>query len=91
MTKAELISKVSEQTGQTQVATGKFLEALTNTVKEAVKSYEKKGDEVSIAGFGTFLKVNRAERNGVNPSTKEKIVIAAKSAAKFKPSATFLN
>lgn len=87
MTKAELIAKVAEQSGQTQVATGKFLDIFTQTVKEVVKN----DDQVSLAGFGTFLKVERKERNGINPSTKKPLVIPAKSAAKFKPSPNFLN
>ena len=87
MTKAELIARVAEQSGQTQVATGKFLDIFTQTVKEVVKN----DDQVSIAGFGTFLKIERKERNGINPSTKERLVIAAKSAPKFKPSPNFLN
>lgn len=87
MTKAELIAKVAEQSGQTQVATGKFLDIFTQTVKEVVKN----DDQVSLAGFGTFLKIERKERNGINPSTKERLVIAAKSAPKFKPSPNFLN
>ena len=87
MTKAELVAKVAAESGQTQVATAKFIDAFTATVKQSLKDYE----QVSLAGFGTFLKVERAERNGVNPATKERIVIAAKSAAKFKPSASFLN
>ncbi len=87
MTKAELIARVAEQSGQTQVATGKFLDIFTQTVKEVVKN----DDQVSLAGFGTFLKIKRKERNGINPSTKERLVIAAKSAPKFKPSPNFLN
>lgn len=87
MTKAELIARVAEQSGQTQVATGKFLDIFTQTVKEVVKN----DDQVSLAGFGTFLKIERKERNGINPSTKERLVIAAKSAPKFKPSPNFLN
>ena len=87
MTKAELIARVAEQSGQTQVATGKFLDIFTQTGKEVVKN----DDQVSLAGFGTFLKIERKERNGINPSTKERLVIAAKSAPKFKPSPNFLN
>lgn len=87
MTKAELIAKIAEETGHTQVATGEFLSAFTDTVKESVKNDE----QVSLAGFGTFLKIERKERNGINPATKEPLIIAAKSAAKFKPSPNFLN
>lgn len=87
MTKAALIAQVAEQTGQTQVATGKFLDAFTQVVKESVQNDE----QISLAGFGTFLKIERKERMGINPSTKEPLLIAAKSAAKFRPSPHFLN
>lgn len=40
---------------------------------------------VDIAGFGKFTVVERAERSGFNPVTKEKITIPASSAVKFKP------
>ena len=44
-----------------------------------------KGDKVDIIGLGKFETVERAERNGVKPQTKEPIVIPAKTAPKFKP------
>jgi len=44
-----------------------------------------KGDKVDIIGLGKFETVERAERNGVNPQTKQPIVIPAKKAPKFKP------
>ena len=47
----------------------------------------KKGDKVSLVGFGTFEKTKREAREGINPATKEKIQIAAKKVAKFKPGA----
>ena len=45
----------------------------------------KKGGVVSIPGFGSFKQHARAARTGVNPSTGEKIKIAASKQAKFKP------
>ena len=45
----------------------------------------KKGDDVSLIGFGSFGKVKRAARIGVNPSTGEKIKIKAKVLPKFRP------
>lgn len=87
MTKTELISKVAENSGQTKVATAAILESFTETVKASVKE----GEKVSLANFGTFLKVERKERMGINPSTKQPLHIAAKSAPKFKPSKNFLD
>ena len=43
------------------------------------------GDKVALVGFGTFSVSERPAREGINPATKEKIKIAAKKVAKFKP------
>jgi DNA-binding protein HU-beta len=45
-----------------------------------------KGEEVKVAGFGTFIVRSTAERKGINPKTKETITIAAKKSVKFRPS-----
>lgn len=47
----------------------------------------KGGDKVSLVGFGTFSVSERAERTGINPSTKQAITIPAKKVAKFKAGA----
>ena len=44
----------------------------------------KKGDKVSLVGFGTFETRKRAERNGINPQTKKAIKIPATNAPVFK-------
>ena len=56
--------------------------------EEIKKSVEKEG-ELSFKGFGTFKKVVRAERDGVNPSTGDAMHIPAKNVIKFKPSKNF--
>ena len=48
----------------------------------------KEGEQVKIAGFGTFEVKTRAERKGLNPSTKEEIVIAPSKSVGFKASKT---
>lgn len=58
-----------------------FVGALLDTIKKTVK----KGDDVALIGFGTFTKVKRAARTGINPATGEKIKIKAKTLPKFKP------
>lgn len=55
------------------------LEAITNAVKA--------GDKVALVGFGTFDVTERAERQGINPATKETITIPAKKVVKFKAGA----
>ena len=46
------------------------------------------GEEVELQGIGTFKLSERKERNGINPSTKEKIVIPASKPVTFKTSST---
>ncbi len=58
-----------------------YISTMLDTIKKAVK----KGDDVSLIGFGTFTKVRRAARTGVNPATGEKIKIKAKTLPKFRP------
>ncbi len=56
-----------------------------NEMIDVIKKTVKKGDDVSLIGFGTFTKVKRAARTGVNPSTGAKIKIKAKVLPKFRP------
>ena len=58
-----------------------FVSCFLDTVKKTVK----KGDDVSLVGFGTFTKVRRSARTGVNPATGEKIKIKAKTLPKLRP------
>jgi DNA-binding protein HU-beta len=63
----------------------KDADCFINNLLETIKKTVKKGDDVSLVGFGTFTKVKRAARAGVNPSTGEKIKIKAKVLPKFRP------
>lgn len=63
----------------------RFINYMVETIKKTVK----KGDDVSLVGFGTFTKVKRAARTGVNPATGEKIRIKAKTVPKFRPGKEF--
>lgn len=58
-----------------------FVGAMLETIKKSIK----KGEDVSLVGFGTFTKAKRAARMGVNPATGEKIKIKAKTLPKFRP------
>jgi DNA-binding protein HU-beta len=79
MNQAELITAVAERAGLTKADVGKAVEALAGTITDALKQ----GDEVRIAGCGTFGVSERAERQGRNPQTGAPITIAASKAAKF--------
>jgi DNA-binding protein HU-beta len=79
MNQAELIAAVAERAGLSKTDAGKTMEALVGTIAEALNQ----GDEVRIAGFGTFGIAERGERQGRNPQIGKAIMIAASRAAKF--------
>ena len=80
MNKAELIAQLAEDAGitktQANAALDSFVDAVTKTLK--------KGDKVTLVGFGTFSVSKRAARNGRNPQTGEVIKIKARKVARFK-------
>ncbi|MDQ1285337.1 MAG: DNA-binding protein HU-beta [Thermodesulfobacteriota bacterium] len=84
MKKEELIAFVSEQAGITKKSAGEAV----NAVIEGITSALEKGDSISFPGFGSFKVVERPAREGRNPSTGEKIQIAASKAVKFTAGAT---
>lgn len=83
MNKAELINAIAAESGLSKADSKKALDAFISTVSQTLKS----GDKISLVGFGTFSVAERAERTGINPSTKAAITIAAKKVAKFKAGA----
>lgn len=62
----------------------KDADMFVNTFIDTVKKTVKKGEDVSLVGFGTFTKTRRAARMGINPATGEKIKIKAKTLPKFR-------
>ncbi|WP_374258822.1 HU family DNA-binding protein [Aquabacterium sp.] len=85
MNKTDLIQQLADKHSLSKAEAGRILDTLLDTVVTAVK----KGDAVTIPGFGSFKQHARAARNGVNPSTGAKIKIAAAKLPKFTPGATF--
>lgn len=84
MNRKELIEAILKDK-QLNHLTKKDADHFVATLIDVVKKTVKKGDDVSLIGFGTFSKVRRAARTGVNPATGEKIKIKAKNLPKFKP------
>ena len=80
MNKGELISKIAADAGLSKAQAGDALEA----VLDGVTGCLKKGDRLTLVGFGTFSISKRAARTGRNPRTGESIKIAAKNVVKFK-------
>jgi DNA-binding protein HU-beta len=80
MNKAELIEAIAKSADITKVQAGEALDGFVNAVTTTLK----KGDKVTLVGFGTFSISKRAARIGRNPQTGKEIKIAAKKVAKFK-------
>jgi DNA-binding protein HU-beta len=80
MTKAELIERVAADAGITKAAAEKAI----NAFQEQVTKTLRKGDRLTLTGFGTFLAALRAARKGRNPQTGQEIPIAAARVPRFK-------
>lgn len=80
MNKAELISKVAEKGGFTKKDSEKFVNAVFDSIQEALI----KGDKVQLVGFGAFEVKQRPARMGRNPRTNEPMPIKAAKVPVFK-------
>lgn len=83
MNKSELVDAMASTSGLSKADSKRALDGLTTAVEGALK----KGDKVSLVGFGSFSISNRAARTGRNPQTGKEIKIAAKNVVKFKAGA----
>lgn len=81
MNKAELVAVISSKAKLNKAQAQNALDAFTGAVTKSLK----KGDKVTLVGFGTFSVGKRKARTGRNPKTGKAIKIAAKKVAKFKP------
>ncbi len=82
MNRGEFATAVAERAGVTKKAAGEAVEAVFETISDALKT----GERVGLAGFGSFDVRDRAERMGCNPQTGEKIRIPATRRPVFKAS-----
>ena len=80
MNKSELIAAVAEETKLTKKEAEKAVSAVFSTIECALK----KGEKVSVVGFGAFEAKNRPARKGHNPVDGSEIVIPASVAPTFK-------
>ncbi len=83
MNKSELVDAMASHSGLSKADSKRALDSLTTSVEGALK----KGDKVSLVGFGSFSISKRAARTGRNPQTGKEIKIAAKNVVKFKAGA----
>ena len=82
MTKADIVEKVSEQTGFTKVET----DYIFNTILDTIKNSLENGERIEIRGFGTFSKKYIRPRKFVNPKTKKISYLGETATMHFKPS-----
>lgn len=80
MNKAELVDAIATGTGLTKTKSAEVVESFVESITGALK----KGDKVTLVGFGTFSTSKRKARKGRNPKTGAVINIAGKTVAKFK-------
>jgi len=80
MNKKDLVDEVAKVTCGRKEA-----ESAVDCVLETIKKAMKKGDKVTLSGFGSFSVVKRAARKGRNPRTGEEIKIKASKIPKFSP------
>ncbi len=85
MNKAELIDQVAKEAGLTKAQANTVLDSFTSSVTGSLK----KGDKVTLVGFGTFSVAQREARNGRNPQTGAIIKIKARKVPKFKAGSEF--
>ncbi|MBB6681011.1 HU family DNA-binding protein [Aequorivita sp. 609] len=87
MNKSDLIDAMAEDAGITKAAAKKSLESFLENVQNSLK----KGNRVSLVGFGSWSVSKRAAREGRNPQTGKTIKIAAKNVVKFKAGSDLQN
>lgn len=86
MTKAEIVSNISNELGLEKNDTQKVVETFMKEVKTALTS----GENVYLRGFGSFIIKTRAEKTGRNISKNKAIIIPAHNIPAFKPSKSFV-
>ena len=79
MNKSDLVDAIAKSADLSKAAAARALDSTIDSIKKALK----KGDTVSLVGFGTFKVGKRAARNGRNPRTGATIKIKAAKVPKF--------
>jgi DNA-binding protein HU-beta len=81
MNKAELIDAIAEKSGLTKVDAKKALDSFIGVTAASLK----KGEKVTLIGFGSFSVAERAARTGRNPRTGAVLKVPKKKVVKFRP------
>lgn len=87
MTKADIVSKISDKTGIEKLAVQTTVEEFMKTVRKSLEG----GTNVYLRGFGSFIVKKRAQKTGRNISKNTTIIIPAHFIPSFKPSKSFVD
>ena len=85
MNKNDLIAQVADETKLTKADCSRVLEAALGIAKTAIR----KGDDLRLVGFGTFVRARRSARLARNPQTGKEIQIKAHYVPRFRPGKEF--
>jgi DNA-binding protein HU-beta len=86
MTKADLVTDISDKTGVEKIAVQSTIETFMQSVIDAMEN----GENVYLRGFGSFIVKKRAEKTGRNISKNTTLIIPEHFVPTFKPSKTFI-
>ncbi|MCM1474871.1 MAG: HU family DNA-binding protein [Muribaculaceae bacterium] len=81
MNKSDLVNEIAAKAQLNKTQAKAALDACLESISQALANENK----IQLIGFGTFAIVDKPERQGINPATKEKITIPARKVVKFKP------
>ncbi len=87
MTKADIVTRISDKTGMEKADVQATVESFMKEVRNSLES----GENVYLRGFGSFIIKRRAEKTGRNISKNTTIIIPAHNIPSFKPAKTFVD
>ena len=87
MTKADLIAKISEETGLERNEVSRAVESMMDFIKTSLTN----GQNVYLRGFGSFVVRERKQKTGRNISKNTTIIIPAHNIPSFKPTKVFVD
>ena len=82
MNRAELVTSMARASGWSKAATDRALRALLASIRASLK----RGQPVTLVGFGTFAVTRRKARKGKNPRTGKPMNVASGRSPRFRPS-----
>lgn len=88
VTKTDLVTMLNHEEDEFHL-TRREADAVIEMILDKIETTVANGDKVSLPGFGHFERVHRAQRNGRNPQTGDKLVIPAKDVPVFRAGRTF--